>query len=108
MLKVLIAGFQSSFIVGLIYGIGTIGLSLIYRYLKFPDLTTFMSISVGSVAVIIFTNSFGIFIGILSGCLLGGVLGLVTALQITHAKIPPILAGIITSTAGMSLGYFIS
>jgi ABC-type uncharacterized transport system permease subunit len=108
MSNALIIGFKASFVAGLIYGIGTIGLSLIYRYLKFPDLTTFMTITVGGVAVVTFSNQYGLFIGLLGGMTLGAILGLITALQIAYCKIPPILAGIITNTAGFSLAFLLN
>jgi ABC-type uncharacterized transport system permease subunit len=102
------SGITSSILIGIIYGIGTVGFSLIYRYLKFPDLSTIMSIVVGSIATATFTSKFGILTGILAGFVFGGLIGLATSLQIVFAKIPPILAGIISATAAYSLAFFLS
>lgn len=105
-------GLKSSLIIGLFYGIGTIGLSLIYRYLKFPDFSTVVSIIVGGLICVQVTNSlnnsFGIVLGIIAGAFIGALIGLITGLQIVYAKIPPILAGIITFTSTKSLAFFIS
>jgi ABC-type uncharacterized transport system permease subunit len=108
MFEILISGFKVSFIVGLIYGIGAIGLSLIYKYLKFPDLTMVISITIGSLAVIQFSNHVGIWAGLIGSALCGTVLGLVTGVQIAYFRIPAILAGIITSTAGWSAAFYLN
>lgn len=110
--QAILGGIKSSLIVGLFYGIGTIGLSLIYRYLKFPDFSTVVSIIVGSLICVEFTNfigsSFGIVLGIIAGISIGALIGLITGLQIVYAKIPPILAGIITYTSAKSLAFFVT
>ena len=110
--QAIIGGLKTSLIIGLFYGIGTIGLSLIYRYLKFPDFSTVVSIIVGSLISVQITNligsPFGVLFGILAGIVMGAIIGLVTGLQIVYAKIPPILAGIITYTSAKSLAFFIT
>jgi putative tryptophan/tyrosine transport system permease protein len=101
-------------VISLIYGLGAVGLSLVIRYLKFIDLTTYVSIVVGSIAVISITNnlsSFGRYtfvFSIIFASLLGGVLGLLTYVQIRYLRVPPILAGILTNVAGVSLEFYLS
>jgi len=111
-MEAIIGGIKSSLIIGLFYGIGTIGLSLIYRYLKFPDFSTVVSIIVGSLISVQVTNtinnSYGIPIGIFAGVCIGAIIGFITGIQIVFAKIPPILAGIITYTSAKSLAFFIT
>ncbi len=105
-------GFKSSGLIGLYYGIGTIGLSLIYRYLRFPDFSTVVSIIISGLLCVQMTNLinhwWGIPIAIAASVIIGSLIGLVTGLQIIYAKIPPILAGIITYTSATSFAYFVS
>lgn len=108
LISIIISGIKSSILIGIIYGIGSVGLSLIYRHLRFPDFTTVMAIVVSGIATVAYTNKYGIFVGIFAGSVVGGLLGSVTFTQITYAKIPPILAGIITSVSAISLAYLIS
>lgn len=100
--------FQASIQIGIIYGIGAIGLGLIYKYLQFPDFTTISSIVVGSVLMVVASNKYGVGFGILSSILIGCFLGLVTSFQIVIMRIPSILAGIITSVGAISLAFFIN
>jgi len=87
---------------GVIYGIGTLGLALIYRYLRFPDFTVLGSIVCGGVFSVFFTNALGPLPGILLGTCVGAVLGLLTGLLAMVMRIQPVLAGIITFTASSS------
>lgn len=106
----IINAITASILMGLIYGIATIGFSLGYRHLKFPDFTTLSAIMVGGVTCIVVTNqqpALWIF-GLLSGMIAGGLLGLCTGLQITYCKIPPTLAGITTFTGAGTLAFVIT
>lgn len=96
-----------SVIVGIIYGIGTIGLSLIYKYIKFPDFTTLASVSISGIACIVVSKYSCITFGIIAGIGVSAVLGLITGLQIL-LKIPAILAGIITSVGATTIGFWIN
>lgn len=91
---------------GLIYGIGSIGLALSLRFLKFPDFTVLGSIMVGGVICIsastYFNNSF---LGILFGACTGGFLGLITGFISRYIRIQKVLASIITFTGAYSLGF---
>jgi len=96
---------QPFIVPGLIYGIGAIGLALIYRYLRFPDFSVLGSIMLGGIVCIKVTNLTNPLLGTFTGFLIGGVLGIATGILI-HSRIPKVLAGIITFTASYSLGYF--
>lgn len=93
---------------GLIYGIGSIGLAVILRFLKFPDLTVLSSIMAGGVVCIWATNHSNAVIGILSGAVAGGCLGSVTGMLARYLRIEPILASIITFTGSSTLGYLLA
>jgi putative ABC transport system permease protein len=99
----------SSILQGLLYGIATVGFSIGYRYMKFPDFTTLAAIMVGGVTCVVVTNQteFWVF-GLFSGLVVGGLLGLCTGLQISLFKIPPTLAGITTSVGAITLAYLIT
>lgn len=92
----------------LIYGIGTLGLALIYRYLRFPDFTVIGSIVVGGVTTVFFSNSLGFGAGILLGCLSGVGLGLCTGILSTKLKIKPVLSGIISFTASLTVAHLLT
>lgn len=96
-----------SILVGIIYGIGTIGLGLIYKYIKFPDFTTLASISISGVVCIVVSKYTCITFGIIAGITISAILGLITGLQIL-LKIPAILAGIITGVGATTLGFWIN
>lgn len=108
LIEILKDSFKSSIFIGLIYGIGTVGLGFIYKYLKFPDFTTMASIAIGSITMVVVGEKYGIAIGLISSLLIGSALGLFTALQITIVSIPPILAGICTSVGAYSVSYSIN
>ena len=104
MMKYIIDGLQTSILVGWLYGIGAIGLGLIYKYLKFPDFTTIASLIVGSICCVAFGQN-NIALGILASIVVGILFGTFTALQINIVQIPPIIAGIITWTISRTLAY---
>jgi ABC-type uncharacterized transport system permease subunit len=104
----LISGLKSSIFIGIIYGIGTIGLSLIYKYLRFPDFTTIASMIFGGLVCIKYGEMINVPVGIVLGCLAGSFLGLITSLQINLGKVPEILAGIITGIGTSTIGFFIT
>lgn len=101
-------GIQSTIIDGIGYGIGSIGLSIIYKYLKFPDFTTIASMIVGGIATIHISNYTCISFGILCSIILSGFLGFVTGLQVANARIPGILAGIITGTGAITFAFLMT
>jgi ABC-type uncharacterized transport system permease subunit len=94
---------------GLIYGIGTIGFSLGYHYLRFPDFTTVASITIGGIAFVAFTNLSGQWlVGLLGSIIIGALLGLCTGIQIKNFRIPPILAGITTFVGAKSVMFWMN
>lgn len=97
----------TSIVTGIIFGIGAIGLGLIYRYLKFPDFTTIVSLSIGS-AVMAVVSPVNILLAISLSIIAGGFLGFITYLQIRYLEVNEILAGIITSVGAVSIVYLIT
>lgn len=93
---------------GLIYGIGSIGLSLPLRFLKFPDFTSLASIMVGGISCIYFTKlTDNSLYGVLLALLVSGFLGIMTGVLSRFFKIQRVLASIITLTGSYSLGYYL-
>ena len=99
---------KSFFEPGLIYGIGTLGLALVFRYLRFPDFTVLGSITTGGIATIWATNHTNLAVGLCVGVLVGGALGGTTGILVSGLNIRPVLASIITYTAAFSLGYLMT
>lgn len=93
---------------GLIYGIGSLGLALTFRYLKFPDFTVLGSIMLGGIVCVTVTNFTNPYFGILAGLIVGSILGLITGMLVHRLRIQPVLAGIITFTASYSVGYLLA
>jgi len=87
---------------GIIYGIGAVGLGLIYRYLKFPDFTTIISFIAGA-AIMAVMSKINIALALFLSIIIGGMLGTITYFQIRCLKVNNILAGIITNIGAMSL-----
>lgn len=88
----------TSVVTGIIFGIGAVGLGIIYRYLKFPDFTTIVSLSIGSaVMAVVSVSPTSILLAILLSILAGGFL-----------EVNEILAGIITSVGALSIIYLIT
>ncbi len=97
----------TSVVTGIIFGIGAIGLSMIYKYLKFPDFTTIVSLSIGS-AIMAVVSPVNILLAIFLSIVAGGVLGFITYLQIRYLEVNEMLAGIITSVGAVSIVYLIT
>ena len=81
----------TSVVTGIIFGIGAIGLSMIYKYLKFPDFTTIVSLSIGS-AIMAVVSPVNILLAIFLSIVAGGVLGFITYLQIRYLEVNEMLA----------------
>lgn len=93
---------------GLIYGIGSLGLALSFRYLRFPDFTALGSIMLGGIICVSVTNLTNSIFGILGGLFIGSLLGLATGWLVHRLRIQPVLAGIITFTGSASIGYLLA
>jgi putative ABC transport system permease protein len=96
-------GLQPFLMPGVIYGIGALGLAIIYRYLRFPDFTVIGSIVNGGICSVYFSNKLGFGSGIASAFSIGVLLGLFTGLLTTKLRIKPVLASIITFTGSFTL-----
>ena len=95
-------GIAAPLSLALIYGLGCIGMLMVFRYLAFPDFS--------SIGVMTASGPFTVFIGerlaawgyaapvmgLFGATLCGGALGLVTTLQINRLRLTPIIAGIAT------------
>ena len=89
---------------GLLWGILGLGIYLTFRILKFPDMTTKGSFSLGvAVAVTLMNQGIHPILATFAGMLAGCVAGLVTGLLYTKGKIPTILAGILVMTSCNSI-----
>ena len=95
-----LASLPGAVVLGLIWGVMSLGVFISYKILDIPDLTVDGSFVTGGAvcAVVIFMGG-SFWIGILLGILAGLLCGLVTGLLHTLLGIPAILAGILTQLA---------
>lgn len=93
---------------GLIYGMGSLGIALTFRYLRFPDFTVLGSIMVGGVVCVSVSNATNPIIGLIAGFVVGGVLGTITGLLVHRLQMQRVLAGIVTFTGSYSVGYIVA
>lgn len=93
---------------GLTYGLGAIGLGLTYRFLRFPDFTTFGSIVVGGIVGIFFANLTNAYVGLLTAGIAGGILGWATAYLSSKLGIPLVISGIVTFVGSSTPAYLIA
>ena len=91
---------------GLIYGLMALGITITFRILNTPDLTTDGSFTLGMAA----SASLAVMgipgYGILAGILTGGIAGIVTGLLQTLLGIHPILSGILTMSGLYSINLY--
>lgn len=88
----------NSILLGLEYALLAVGVFITFRVLDIPDLTVDGSFVFGMAVSAVFCTQGQAELALLMGALAGGVAGAVTGVLITHAKINPLLAGIITMT----------
>ncbi|HFH7917400.1 TPA: ABC transporter permease [Streptococcus agalactiae] len=89
---------------GLLWGILGLGIYLIFRILKFPDMTTEGSFPLGgAVCVTLMNQGVNPILATILGMLSGMLAGFVTGLLYTKGKIPTILAGILVMTSCHSI-----
>lgn len=89
---------------GLLWGILGLGIYLTFRILKFPDMTTEGSFSLGgAVCVTLMNQGVNPILATILGMLSGMLAGFVTGLLYTKGKIPTILAGILVMTSCHSI-----
>jgi putative ABC transport system permease protein len=88
--------FIGSLHLGLIYGLTALGVTVTFRIMNTPDLTTDGSFTLGTAVSASFTVAGMPGCGILFGILAGALAGSVTGVLQTKLDIHPILAGILT------------
>ncbi|HGD2621720.1 TPA: ABC transporter permease [Streptococcus agalactiae] len=89
---------------GLLWGILGLGIYLTFRILKFPDMTTEGSFTLGgAVCVTLMNQGVNPILATILGMLSGMLAGFVTGLLYTKGKIPTILAGILVMTSCHSI-----
>lgn len=88
----------NSILLGLEYALLAVGVFITFRVLNIPDLTVDGSFVFGMAVSAVFCTQGQAELALLMGALAGGAAGAVTGFLITHAKINPLLAGIITMT----------
>jgi putative ABC transport system permease protein len=97
-LAAIVSLFATAILVGLLYSLFTIGLSLSFRVLNYPDITLEGSVILGG-ALSFNALHAGLdpFSAILVGALGGAVAGLFTAIQYLYFGVSKLLSGIITT-----------
>ncbi|NPA44238.1 MAG: hypothetical protein GXO49_01765 [Chlorobi bacterium] len=87
-----------SLIIGLLYSFFTIGLTISFRILNYPDLTIDGSLILGGASFYFFNSlGIGLYISLFFSLLLGFVAGFFTSFLNTHFNINKLITGIITS-----------
>ncbi|MCQ2437544.1 MAG: ABC transporter permease [Clostridia bacterium] len=89
---------MGAIILGLVYSLMVLGVYISFRILKIPDLTVDGSIVFGMSICAMTTKAGHPYLGLIAAMAGGLVAGLVTGFLQTKAKIPAILAGILTMT----------
>ena len=92
---------------GLVYGLMVLGVFITFRILKIPDLTVDGSITLGMAVCAMLTNAGHPCAALAAALIAGALAGCVTAFLQTKAKIPPILAGIMTMSGLYSINLLI-
>lgn len=88
---------------GLVYGLMVLGVFITFRILKIPDLTVDGSITLGMAVCAVMTNNNQPWLALLVAAVAGAAAGCITAFLQTKAKIPAILAGIMTMSGLYSI-----
>ena len=92
---------------GLIYSLVALGLYLSFRVLNIADLTTDGSFTLGLVTCTACTAAGHPYLGLLLAVAAGALAGFVTGILQTVFRVQPILAGIITMTALVSINIMV-
>ena len=92
---------------GLVYGLMVLGVFITFRILKVPDLTVDGSITLGMAVCAMLTNAGHPGLALIVAMIAGALAGCITAFLQTKAKIPPILAGIMTMSGLYSINLLI-
>ena len=92
---------------GLVYSLMVLGVYISFRILKIPDLTVDGSIVLGMSVCAVITNAGHPFLALVMATACGALAGVVTGVLQTRAKVPAILAGILTMTGLYSVNLLI-
>ncbi len=92
---------------GLVYGLMVLGVFITFRILKIPDLTVDGSITLGMAVCAMLTNAGHPWFALIVALVAGALAGCITAFLQTKAKIPPILAGIMTMSGLYSINLLV-
>ena len=104
-----LSSLPAAVMIGIIWGIMSIGVYLTYKVLDIPDLTVDGSFATGGiVCAVIVTSGGNFFVGLLIGFLAGLLCGLLTGLLHTLLGIPAILSGILTQLVLWSVNLLVS
>lgn len=95
---------QTAVLVGLLYSFLTIGLSMSFRVLNYPDLTLEGSMIIGgAISYLALHMGLNPFISIMLATITGFLAGIFTAIQNIYLKVGKLLSGIITTAILYSL-----
>ncbi|RJQ61045.1 MAG: hypothetical protein C4517_09290 [Stygiobacter sp.] len=95
---------QTALLVGVLYSFLTLGLSLSFRVLNYPDLTLEGSMIIGgAISYYIISQGINPFLSLLFGGIAGMLAGFFTAIQNIYLKVGKLLSGIITTAIIYSL-----
>jgi putative ABC transport system permease protein len=90
--------FEVAILVGLLYSFFTIGLSISFRVLNYPDLTLEGSVILGGAISFNFLKlGYDPFTALLMGAVFGALAGVFTAVQSLYLRVSKLLSGIITT-----------
>lgn len=90
---------ETSLLVGLLYCLFTVGLSISFRVINYPDLTLEGSaVFGGATCFLLLENGFNPVIGLIVGLIAGAVAGCITGLLHIYANVSKLLSGIITTS----------
>jgi len=94
----------TALILGCVLGLGSLGLYVSFRVLRFPNLTCEGSFPVGACVAVVASNSGAPALASLAlGCAAGAVCGYLTGLCNTILRVPPIIASIVVLMSAYSV-----
>ena len=97
--------FSNAALQGLSFGLATLGLSVAFRVVRYPDLSGEGSFVLGAVLFATTTDQFGWAVALALSGLIGGLAGLFTALLNARFGVGRLLSGIITAMIAYSIAF---
>lgn len=96
--------FLTALVLGCVLGLGSLGLYISFRVLRFPDLTCEGSFPIGAVVAVLSSNiGFPPIASFAFGCAAGALCGYATGVCNTVLRVPPIIASIIVLMSAYSV-----